>query len=209
MAEAEPPQQPPPQSWARAILRNPIKYLFFGLIWAVVLAIVWCLSFVLYPIQLAFGIRAYRNPRYNLKLWPRYLLISMLVLSTLEMGLLGAQLWWAYRAGSVEALHLSIFKWWQYSKNILVLCIFVAEILELKLYTGYLDSWIDRTKERNPADEAEKGLMEKDVSLEKGAEEGKGDNCTLEKTATSVVEEKEVEEKVGSCTPDETGHRGR
>ena len=99
---------------------------------------------------------------------------------------------------------MSIFKWWQYSKNVLVLCIFVAEILELKFYTGYLDCWIDRTKERNPADEAEKGLMEKDMSLEKGVEEGKEDNCTLEKTATSVVDEKKVEEKVGSYTPDKT-----
>jgi len=128
----------------------------------------------------------------------------MLVLSILEMALLGAQLWWAYRAGSVTGLHLSIFKWWQYSKNILVLCIFIAEILELKFYTGYLDSWIDRPKEMNPADEAEKGLLEKDMALEKDTEEGRGTYSTLEKTTASVVDAEEFVEKSVGHTPEET-----
>lgn len=196
MTNPEPEQQPLPQSLARRILHNPIKYLFIGITWVVALAVIYCLSFILYPIQLAFGIRAYRNPRYDLKSWPKYLLISMLVLSILEMGLLGAQLWWAYRAGSVAGLHLSIFRWWQYSKNILVLFIFVAEILELKFYTGYLDSWIDRPRETNPADEAEKGL------LEKNTEEKKCHNSTSEKMLPTVVDEKAMVRESGDKVPE-------
>jgi hypothetical protein len=196
MADPEPVQLSPPKGLTQVIISNPLRSLICGLGWIAGLVVVWCLSFILYPVQLAFGIRAYRNPRYELKRIPKYLLITMLVLSSLEFGLLGTQLFWAYCAGSVEGLHLSIFKWWQHSKNFFVLCVFVAEMLGIRLYTAYLDTWLETTKKKSPEDKAEQGLLEKDVLDEKisAAEKGEVVGLAPEKSATSVVAEMRLEE---------------
>ena len=111
MVDLEPSRQeqlPQSQSWYCAILCNPVKYTFLGLAFALFLVIVWCASFILYPIQLALGIRIYRNSKYELKTWPKIFILALLVLSLLEISLLSAELLEAYREGSVEILHLRL-----------------------------------------------------------------------------------------------------
>lgn len=216
------PQQPQPQSWCRAILCNPIIYASIGFTFLLTFCILWCLSFIIYPIQLALGIRMYRNPKHKLKKWAERFLIIMLVLSLLELSLLAAQLWEAYRKSSVDVLHLSLFKWWQYSKNVLVLGVLIVEVLSPKFYTGYMDEWLERmhlptwwTNEEDPLDVAEKGLLKEGVSPVEETEE-KGERMAPNETAIVVVEgEKgllkedillgeEVNEKRQGITPEVT-----
>lgn len=61
----------------------------------------------------------------------------------------------------------------------LCLSVLFAEVLNLKFYTGYVDGWLERMglqmKEKDPVDEAEKGLLKEDGLHEKEREEKKAD----------------------------------
>jgi hypothetical protein len=186
-------QQLQPQSWRHAIRYNFIEYLTLGFA-AILITVSLCvLSFIIYPINLALGIRLYRNPRYSLKTWARRTVIFMLVLSAAEISLLIAQMWMAYRKGSVEPLHLSTLKYWEHAKNMLVIEVLIAEALSLKGYTRKVDELLERlgvpTIEKHGVDGAEKGLLEVDVSPVEAMDEKMGSLATKE--AIIVVTETE------------------